>query len=255
MKSELRIVPFSALRDNYIWSLSDGRDCVLVDPGEATPAQTWLQSQGLKLSAILLTHHHADHTGGVTVLRQRWPVPVFGPTGLPEVDHPLKGGETFDLPGLDQSIEVLAVPGHTPEHLAYLGAGALFCGDTLFGAGCGRLLGGTASQLHASLNLLARLPGDTQVCCAHEYTLSNLQFAAAVEPNNPLIAQRQAHCVALRETGQPTLPGNIAEELATNPFLRCDQASVRSAAKHVAGHALATPLDVFTALRAWKDRF
>ena len=256
MKTEPRIVPLSALRDNYIWSLDAAGHCVVVDPGEAAPVLQHLQAHGLKLSAILITHQHADHSGGVEALLAHAPVPVFGPQGLACVSHPVTDGMMLALPGTGLMARVLATPGHTPEHLSYLCAGHLFCGDTLFAAGCGRLLlGGTAAQLHASLQTIASLPSDTHICCAHEYTLANLRFAAKVEPGNPLIAQRQAHCAALREAGTPTLPATLGEELATNPFLRCAEPAVRAAAETAAAATLDTPLAVFTALRAWKDRF
>jgi len=253
----MEIVAVSALRDNYIWVLCEGRHCVVVDPGEASPILALLDARKLELSAILLTHRHADHQGGVGELLAHSLVPIYGPvsTAIPLVTHVTAGGSRITPPGLTTPLEVLAVPGHTEEHLAYLWGDALFCGDTLFAGGCGRLLGGTAAQLFASLQQLATLPASTQIYCAHEYTLSNLAFAAAVEPANPQITARRARCEALRARGLATVPSELAEELATNPFLRYAERDVMAAAEKQAGHALHGPLEVFTALRKWKDQF
>ncbi|MDO6385550.1 hydroxyacylglutathione hydrolase [Uliginosibacterium sp. 31-12] len=256
-KMTLRIVPVSALRDNYIWALCSGTYCWLVDPGEAAPAEAFLAREGLILGGILLTHRHADHQGGVAELLTTRSCPVLGPISpaIPAVTCPLRGGEKIELAGLPGLATIFATPGHTEEHIAYLWQGALFCGDTLFAGGCGRLLGGTAPQLHASLQMLANLPGDTRICCAHEYTLSNLAFAAAVEPANLAIARRRAHCETLRSEAHPTVPSHLRDELETNPFLRCDQPAVRQAVEARVGHSLEEPLEVFTALRGWKDSF
>lgn len=255
--SDMEIVAVSALRDNYIWAVVHDARCVLVDPGEAAPALQFLQARRLRLEAILLTHRHADHQGGVGELLALHGVPVFGPasTAMPLVTHPVADGASINISGFGQPVQALGVPGHTEEHLAYLWQKHLFCGDTLFGAGCGRLLGGSAKQLFASLQRLADLPTDTQVYCAHEYTLSNLAFAQAVEPDNPALAARLENCRRLRSNGAPTLPSNLLEELATNPFLRCEIPAVRNAAQISSGLLLDTPLAVFTALRTWKDHF
>lgn len=252
-----RIVPLSALRDNYIWLVCEGAACLVVDPGEAAPVEDYLARHALELKGILLTHRHADHQAGVQQLLEQHDVGVFGPLSafMPHVSHPLQGGEMLSFSGFSDVFEVLSTPGHTEEHLAFIHAGHLFCGDTLFAGGCGRLLGGTASGLHASLQKLARLPVDTRICCAHEYTLSNLRFAACVEEDNLLIQARISRCVSLREEGRPTLPSLLGEELLTNPFLRCDQSSVRTRVETHVGHALSDPLAVFTALRKWKDDF
>ena len=252
----MQIVPLSAFRDNYIWALVAHGQCIVVDPGEAAPVSIFLAQQHLALSAILITHRHNDHIGGVAELRERWPVPVFGPASIGVVTQAVADGDEVELPGVGGTAAVIAVPGHTEEHIAYLHGKHLFCGDTLFAGGCGRLLGSsTATELHASLQRIAALPGDTQVCCAHEYTLSNLRFARAVEPENSALQARAATCAALREAGQPTLPSRLADELATNPFLRTSQPAVRRAAEGHAAQALLEPTAVFAALRAWKDVF
>jgi len=249
---EISFIP--AFKDNYIWLLSAGGRAIVVDPGESLPVLTRLAAAHLKLEAILVTHHHADHQGGIAALIEYDQVPVFGPgsESITALDRPLEGGETISL--LGQSIEVLAVPGHTQGHLAYHWPGALFCGDTLFGAGCGRLFEGTPAQMHASLQRLAGLPDDTRVYCAHEYTEANLRFARAVEPNNAAIEARSAKVAELRTRGLPSVPSCLSEEKATNPFLRCDQAAVVAAAlQH--GAVDASPVAVFAAIRQWRNNF
>lgn len=251
-----RIVPVSALRDNYIWLIHGEDCCIAVDPGEAAPVRRHLAETGVRLGALLLTHRHADHQGAAAELAEDG-VPVYGPASeaMPSVTHRLQGGERFFLPGFGEAFEAIAVPGHTEEHIAFLHAGHLFCGDTLFAGGCGRLLGGSAAQLHASLARLATLPPSTEVCCAHEYTLSNLRFALAVEPANPALRVRLASCEALRAAGKPSLPSRLGEELETNPFLRCEEPAVREALERHWQRPLATPLERFAALRRWKDEF
>lgn len=254
----MEIVPLSALRDNYIWTLGHAGACVVVDPAEGSPVLAHLDATGQKLVAILLTHRHADHVGGVAeLIAACGTLPVYGPDSpqMRMVTNPVADGMCLTLPGFEESVEVWAVPGHTEEHLAYLCGAALFCGDTLFGAGCGRLLGGTATQLHASLTRISHLPPHTRIYCAHEYTLANLRFAQAVEPGNMTISERIQSCEALRQEGNPTLPSVLAQELETNPFLRCNIPAVRQAAQQQAGVKLDSELAVFTALRAWKDHF
>ncbi|NML15383.1 hydroxyacylglutathione hydrolase [Azohydromonas caseinilytica] len=254
------LLALPAFTDNYIWMLHDGRQALVVDPGEAEPVQAALQSQGLRLAGILVTHHHGDHTGGVDALRPLLEGPVFGPARerIPQPFTPLRGGDTASLLSLD--FQVIDVPGHTAGHIAYYlpggahGAPILFCGDTLFSAGCGRLFEGTPAQMQASLAALSALPDDTRVCCAHEYTLSNLRFAAAVEPDNSTIAQHRAWCENQRAHGGTTLPSSLALERQINPFLRLSQPDVVRAAqqRRPGTHG---DVEVLATLREWKNGF
>lgn len=255
----MNLLALPAFDDNYIWMLHDGHVAVVVDPGDEAPVLDALRAHSLRLAAILVTHHHADHVGGVPALRQATQATVYGPAGeaIPEPCVPLAGGDRLDV--LGRRFDVVDVPGHTAGHIAYVEQGAaaeplLFCGDTLFSAGCGRLFEGTPAQMHASLQKLAALPPDSRVCCTHEYTLSNLRFAAAVEPDNAAIARHTAHCQALRAAGRPTLPSRMALELEINPFLRCTEPAVVQAAR-AHGAAGAGAVEVFAALRRWKDGF
>lgn len=257
-----RLVPLPALSDNYIWVLHNASTAVVIDPGESAVVEQYLEDQGLSLQAILLTHHHADHVGGAVALHQSSGAPVYGPATerLPICHHLLSEGDTVQLPDFDLALDVFDVPGHTAGHIAYYGRPAgsppvLFCGDTLFAAGCGRLFEGTPKQMLASLGKLAGLPADTLVCCAHEYTVSNLRWALQVEPGNEALHQRWEAAGRLREQGLPTLPSNIGLELATNPFLRAREPAVAESAARVAGHALESELDVFAQLREWKNNF
>ena len=253
----MQIVPLRAFRDNYIWLLRDGPNAAVVDPGDAAPVLHYLRSEGLTLTAILATHHHDDHVGGIPALLREAPAPVYGLSGepIPGLDQPLKDGEEFHVPGLGVSFRVLAVPGHTLGHGAYYGANLLFCGDTLFACGCGRLFEGTPAQMHASLSRLAALPPDTEVYCAHEYTEANIRFALAVEPGNTRLQARALATKALRAAGEATVPSRLEEENATNPFLRSKAPEVIAAATRHAGRTLAAPLEVFTEIRAWKNGF
>lgn len=239
--------------------LHDGQHAVVVDPGDAAPVQQALTSRGLVLKGILVTHHHPDHVGGVDALRPLLQGPVHGPARehIPEPFVPHADGDVVEV--LGHRFEVIDVPGHTAGHIAYRqldapAAPLLFCGDTLFSAGCGRLFEGTPAQMSASLARLAALPGDARVCCTHEYTMSNLRFAAAVEPDNEALAGHIRHCEALRESGRPTLPSTIALERRINPFLRCSEPAVVAAAR-AQGAANDEPVAVFAALREWKNRF
>ena len=259
----LQAHPVQAFSDNYIWLLEAGAErAFVVDPGDAGPVLAALSSRGLGLAGILVTHHHPDHVGGVAELRRRCgAVPVYGPRGSPAggITHPLDDGDRIDVLGV--AADVLAVPGHTLDHIAYFfgspGAAApmLFCGDTLFAGGCGRVFEGNPRMMHASLTRLAALPTATRVFCAHEYTLSNLRFARAVEPQNQELLRRQQDAEGLRERGEPTVPSTIALELATNPFLRCAAAAVRAVAAERAGMELADDAEVFATVRSWKDDY
>ena len=255
----MNLLALPAFADNYIWMLHDGRQALVVDPGDAAPVHQALDAHGLVLAAILVTHHHNDHVGGLAGLRARLRGPVFAPARetIPGPHTPVSGGDTVEALGM--SFEVLDVPGHTAGHIAYVhhpadAAPLLFCGDTLFSGGCGRLFEGTPAQMHQSLDCLARLPADTRVCCAHEYTLSNLKFARAVEPHNTDLLAYTSRCEDLRSRGLPTLPGSIGQERLINPFLRCDQPAVVEAA-HRHGAASHNGADVLAALRQWKNEF
>jgi hydroxyacylglutathione hydrolase len=227
---------------------------VVVDPGDARPVIDVLERENLSLVAILITHHHADHQGGVAALLERSLCPVFGPAAesITGLTQPLRGGETIRLNALDTEFRVLPVPGHTLGHLAYYGAGCVFCGDTLFGAGCGRLFEGSPAQMLDSLERLAALPDDTAVYCAHEYTEANLRFALAVEAGNRTLRARVDEVAVTRAKGLPTVPSTIALEKATNPFLRCSEPAVIASAKNREA-GISGSLQVFTALREWKN--
>jgi hydroxyacylglutathione hydrolase len=255
----LQISPIPAFDDNYIWLLqrSGYSGVAVVDPGDEDPVLELLQREGLKLEAILLTHKHGDHTGGVRELLAAYPgIPVYGPSHepVPVVTRPLSDGERIRLSGLDLELEVLELPGHTEGHVAYLVEGNLFCGDTLFSCGCGRVFSGTHEQLHASLQRIASLPPQTNIYCAHEYTLDNIGFAKGVEPESRLLLQREEEAKRLRARGAPTVPSTLQLELDTNPFLRCDEPTVVKAAERHAGHGFNTSSEVFIAIRGWKDK-
>lgn len=256
----LTVEPIPAFNDNYIWLLHDAgtREAFVVDPGDAAPVMAVLSQRQLNLQGILITHHHFDHVGGVAALRAEYDPVVFGPhnPAIEGIDHRLGAGDRIEV--LGHAFEVMTVPGHTLDHIAYFHAGEqplLFCGDTLFAGGCGRLFEGTPPMMLASLESLAALPPETQVYCAHEYTLANLAFASAVEPDNAALTARIAQAESTRAKNEPTVPSDIALELATNPFLRCKQQdlldSLQSQGRLVPGDTA----DVFAAVRGWKDNF
>lgn len=248
-----------ALSDNYIWAIIDKKTetALIVDPGEAAPVQAFLKQQSLTLLGILITHHHWDHTDGISALRKAYPVPVFGPAieNIVEKTDPLNERDTLTMDHFPLSFTTLSIPGHTLGHIAYYSPGILFCGDTLFASGCGRVFEGTYEQMYLSLQKIAALPHETEIYCAHEYTLANLRFAKHVEPNNRDIDKRIEQVSALRDQGLPSLPSLLRDEKATNPFLRCHTKDVIASAEHYAGQSLADPIAVFTVLRKWKDSF
>jgi hydroxyacylglutathione hydrolase len=257
----LNVIPIPAFNDNYIWCVSraDGNEAVVVDPGDATPVRKHLAAEGLTLAGIIITHHHFDHTGGIEGLLGGGPVPVWGPhnPGITAVTTRLAEGDEVEILGVGW--RVLEVPGHTLDHIAFYSDATepptLFCGDTLFAGGCGRVFEGNPGMMLSSLDKLASLPPATRVYCAHEYTMANLAFAEAVEPDNAALIARKQRDAARRESDQPTVPSEIALELDTNPFLRCRQTSVATQMASLEGVDASDPVAVFAAVRGWKDRF
>ena len=261
--ARLTLAPLAAFTDNYVWMLHDGSQALVVDPGEAAPVVAALDAAGLRLAGILVTHHHGDHVGGIDALRARLDGQVWGPARetIPQPFVACQEGDTIEV--LGQRFTVIDIPGHTAGHIAFFcaspsdgSAPLLFCGDTLFSGGCGRVFEGTPAQMHASLRRLAALPGATRVCCAHEYTLSNLRFAREVEPENTELRRYQQWCEAQRAESRPTLPSTLAQELAINPFLRCEEPAPRAAAQrhqHLADGA--DGVAVFATLRQWKNEY
>ncbi|RQO56333.1 hydroxyacylglutathione hydrolase [Paucibacter sp. KBW04] len=259
----LSIAAIPAFADNYIWMIHDGQQALVVDPGDAAPVFAALAAQSLRLGCILVSHHHPDHVGGVAALREAFSVPVYGPAREPMPEPCIRVSEGESLSLLGREFQVLEVPGHTAGHIAFLlaqpnagEAPALFCGDTLFSGGCGRLFEGTPAQMHQSLQKLAALPADTRVFCTHEYTLANLRFARHIEPDNKALRDYQAWCEQQRAQDLPTLPSTLALELQINPFLRCGEASVRAAVLQGQPDSASTTLiDIFGRLRQWKNDF
>jgi hydroxyacylglutathione hydrolase len=256
----LNIHPVPAFRDNYIWVIHNRDYAVVIDPGIASPVIDYLQTEKLQLGAILITHHHSDHTGGIAGLRQSSAVPVYGPgnEAIVEVTHPVRENDQIDFPQLPLRLTVMDIPGHTRGHIAYYGTdpfALVFCGDTLFSCGCGRIFEGSAQQMYQSLQKLSRLPEDTNIYCTHEYTLSNIRFARAVDPENRKLIQLEITAQQLRQQNIPTLPTPLLLEKAVNPFLRCDQQALIESAQQHAATTLPDPLSVFSVLREWKNNF
>lgn len=256
--SALTVTPLPAFNDNYVWLLVRGNEAAVVDPGDAAPVRRALERDGLQLTTILVTHHHGDHVGGVTELKRLAGALVCGPAReeIPGIDRPLRGGDSVEVLGV--RFEVIDVPGHTAGHIAYFASletpPLLFCGDTLFACGCGRLFEGTPRQMLASLDALTALPATTRVYCAHEYTLSNIRFALTVEPSNGALRERAVRAEAARERGEPTVPSTIGLELATNPFLRCDAPEVRASVLGLTAETV-DRTDIFAELRERKNAF
>lgn len=264
----MKITPIPAFRDNYIWALQhDDNHVYVVDPGDAVPVEAFLQQHQLLLQGILITHHHADHTGGIVELCRQRQIPVFGPRGghIKGITHPLEGGDEIDV--LGRKLQIISVPGHTLDHIAYYLPGqlsdaaqhhsdspALFCGDTLFAGGCGRLFEGTAEMMYTSLRQLQALPDDTRIYCAHEYTLSNLTFALKADPDNSALAERISIESDKRTQGLPTLPSTILLERRTNPFLRCHTHSLQANVGQNMAQSLHSDVETFALLRRWKDQ-
>ncbi|MGR5066375.1 hydroxyacylglutathione hydrolase [Photobacterium sp. DNB22_13_2] len=251
----LTIKSIPAFNDNYIWLIhSPDNHCVVVDPGDATPVLELLEKEELELDAILITHHHNDHIGGISELKRRYPnIHIVAPSAepIPGVSQSVDDGDQVEIFG--ERFMVLGVPGHTAGHVAYVGDGKLFCGDTLFSAGCGRLFEGTAGQMYASLQKLSALPDETEIYCAHEYTSSNLAFALVAEQDNPHLQRYREEVGRMRAQGTSTIPSTLKQEKLINPFLRCDQPSIK---KSVANKAVNdSDVETFAALRRWKDEF
>jgi hydroxyacylglutathione hydrolase len=253
----LNIYPVRAFKDNYIWVIHNHHFAAIVDPGDASPVLAYLRQYNLQPIAILNTHHHHDHIGGNKPLQQLFNLPVYGPASenIPGMTHRLKEGDSVHLTALSLNLAIIDIPGHTAGHIAYYGANLLFCGDTLFACGCGRVFEGTPQQMYTSLQKLANLPADTLIYCTHEYTLANVRFARIVEDDNPALTQRAAEVEIQRLQELPTLPSTLATEKATNPFLRCDQPTLIKTASQHAGRMLLDPVSVFSEIRQWKDTF
>ncbi|MCE7914499.1 MAG: hydroxyacylglutathione hydrolase [Nitrosomonas sp. PRO4] len=256
----LTIYPIHAFKDNYIWTIHNQQYAVVVDPGTATPVIEYLELEKLQLCAILITHHHSDHTGGNQELLESFDVPAFGPRNefIPSITHPVREGDQINLHEISLNFTVLDTPGHTQGHIAYYASNPmniLFCGDTLFSCGCGRIFEGSPQQMYQSLQKLSRLPDDTLIYCTHEYTLSNIRFARTVDPENSKLAELEIAARKLRNNIIPTLPTTLMLEKAVNPFLRCDQQEIIDHVKNKTKQSLTDPASIFTALREWKNSY
>lgn len=259
MTTHLQIIPIPAFKDNYIWLIHNSITAAIVDPGDPEPALAYLKELGLNLTTILITHHHQDHIGGVDSLIETFPdVKVYAPK-LEQFNfkhHEVAEGECIILADLKLALEVIDLPGHTLGHVAYYHhsqptGSLLFCGDTLFGAGCGRLFEGTPEQMLTSLQKLAALPAETAVYCTHEYTLHNIKFALSLEPNNPDLLKRQQETIGLRNKQLPSLPSTIALELSTNPFLRYQSLEIKASL----GLKNGSDLQIFSATRELRNHY
>jgi len=259
--NNLEIYPLPAFRDNYIWIIHNTVHAAIVDPGDAAPVIQYLQTQRLRPAAILITHHHNDHTGGTAQLLGQFDVPVYGPSqeNIATVTHPLREGDRIQLQPLAITFDIIEIPGHTRGHIAYYNASQqksiLFCGDTLFCCGCGRIFEGTPHQMYDSLQKLNSLPDNTLVYCTHEYTLGNMDFARIVDPGNDDLKKLEYRAKQQRQNNLPTLPTDIATEKACNPFLRCGHPSIINKVEQYTGKKLVEPIEVFGALREWKNVF
>ena len=256
----LNVHPIYAFSDNYIWVIHNHTHAAVIDPGVASPVIEYLLSKKLQLSAILITHHHHDHTGGNTELLQSFDVPVYGPhnESIATVSHPLREGDQVNLEEMSLNLMIIDTPGHTRGHIAYYGSNPfnmVFCGDTLFACGCGRVFEGTTQQMYQSLQKLSQLPGDTLIFCSHEYTLGNIQFAKVVDPKNSQLIDFEIAARELRNRNVPTIPTTLSLETKINPFIRCKQQEIINSAQNYTGKPLPDPIEVFTALREWKNHF
>lgn len=258
----MQIQPIPLLQDNYAWVIHDGRHAVIVDPsynkpGQSSPILAWLDARRIQATAILITHHHRDHTGGIAVIAAAHNVAVYGPAGssIAGITHPVREGDRVHLDAPAAEFTVLAIPGHTLDHLAYTLPGHLFCGDALFSCGCGRVFEGTPAQMQQSLARLRDLPDTTQIYCAHEYTLENLAFARHIEPDHPNLRAWETEAERLQEAGLPTLPVTLGDEKLRNPFLRWDDPAIQSIARQHGAALRPEPAEVFAAIRAMKDLY